>query len=250
MSIQGKVALVTGGARGMGRAIVLRFAREGAKVAFCDIRPEEGSKVADEVRKAGGECVFIKTDITQRGEVEKMVKTVEEKYGKIDILVNNADWSSSEAFLDSEEEKWERIIAINFLGPLRVTKAVLKGMVARSSGSIVNFASDGGRAGVGRQVVYSACKGGVLAMTKSLAREFMRYNIRVNCVSPGPTDTPLVAEEMAGDPKASQKLASLIPMRRLGRPEEQAAAALFLASDEASYITGQTLSVSGGMIMP
>ena len=189
MSIQGKVALVTGGARGIGQAIIFRFAQEGAKVAFCDILAEESNKVVTEVKKAGGECFFVKADITRRDEVNEMVMAVEEKYGTVDILVNNAGWWTHELFIDSDEETWEKTVAINFLGPLRVTKATLKGMV-HHGGSIVNISSDGGRAGVGGEAVYSGCKGGIIAMTKSLARELVRYNIRVNCISPGPTVTP------------------------------------------------------------
>jgi len=249
LNIQGKVALVTGGSRGIGQAIVSRFAQEGAKVAFCDILAEESKKVVAEVKKAGGECFFVKADITRRDEVNGMVTAVEEKYGTVDILVNNAGWWTHELFMDSNEETWEKQIAVNFWGPLRVTKATLKGMI-RHGGSIINISSDGGRAGVGGEAVYSACKGGIIAFTKSLARELVRYNIRVNCVSPGPTVTPGAEELSKAQSEQREKLLKLIPMRRRARPEEIAAAVLFLASDEASFITGQVLSVSGGMIMP
>jgi 2-hydroxycyclohexanecarboxyl-CoA dehydrogenase len=249
LSIQGKVALVTGAARGIGRAVVFRFAQEGARVAFCDILAEESSKVVAEVKKAGGECFFVKADITQGDEVNEMVMAVEERYGTVDILVNNAGWWKHQLFIDSDEETLEKTVAVNFWGPLRVTKAALKGMLHRG-GSIVNIASDGGRAGVGGEAVYSACKGGIIAMTKSLARELVRYNIRVNCVSPGPTVTPGAEDLSKANYEQRERLLKLIPMRRRARPEEIAAAVLFLASDEASFITGQVLSVSGGMIMP
>lgn len=249
MKIQGKVALVTGGARGMGRAIALRFIQEGAKVAFCDILSEEANKVVAEARKAGGDCIFIKADITQRDQVVKMAGIVEEKYGRIDILVNNAGWSKEQLFIDSDESDWEKVIALNFWGHLRVTRAVLDGMIARSSGSIVNISSDAGRGGHAMGVVYSGCKGGIIAITKSLAQELVNFNIRVNCVSPGLIATPLTLEGEKLNPEIVRKIKDSIPMKRMGLSEEIAAAVLFLASDEASFITGQTLSVNGGKQM-
>jgi len=249
MKIQGKVALVTGGARGMGRAIVLRFIQEGARVAFCDILSEEANKVVAAARKAGGDCIFVKADITRIKQVVNMVGIVEDKFDRIDILVNNAGWSKEQLFVDTDESDWEQVIALNFLGHLRVTRAVLDGMIARASGSIVNIASDAGRGGHAFGVVYSGCKGGIIAVTKSLAQELVQYNIRVNCISPGLIATPLTMEGEKLNPEIVQKIKDNIPMKRMGLPEEIAAAVLFLASDEASFITGQTLSVNGGKQM-
>jgi 2-hydroxycyclohexanecarboxyl-CoA dehydrogenase len=249
MKIEDSIALVTGGARGLGRAIILRFIQEGAKVAFCDIRSKEGNKVVAEARKCGGDCIFIKTDITKRDQVVTMAKMVEEKYGRIDILVNNAGWSREQLFVDTNESDWEKVIALNFWGHLRVTRAVLDGMIARSSGSIVNISSDAGRGGHAMGVVYSGCKGGIISITKSLAQELVQYNIRVNCVSPGLVSTPLTMEGLKLNPEIVKKIEENIPMKRMGGAEEIAAAVLFLASDEASFITGQTLSVNGGKQM-
>jgi 2-hydroxycyclohexanecarboxyl-CoA dehydrogenase len=250
MGLNGKVALVTGGARGIGRAIVLRLAREGAKVAICDVLPDEAIKVVDEVKKAGGECIFIEADVTHKDEIDALVKAIEDKYGTIDILVNNAGGPGEHRlFADTDEESWGKVIDLNFWGPLKVTKAVLRIMISHSSGNIVNIGSESGRIGAGYEVVYSACKGGIIAFTKSLARELARHSIRVNCVCPGPTETPLVVMISKENPEFQTKLEKSIPMRRRGRPEEIAAAVLFLVSDEANYITGQVLSVSGGITM-
>ncbi|MFC1885684.1 SDR family NAD(P)-dependent oxidoreductase [Thermodesulfobacteriota bacterium] len=247
--IQGKTALVTGGARGIGEAIALRFAEEGCKVVICDILSEEANAVIDRIKKAGGDGIYVKADITKRNEVEDMVKSVEKTYGVIDIIVNNAGLVVYGPFLDMDEEIWEKMIATDLVGPLRVIQVALKNMIAKGSGNIVNIGSDAARIGNGNGVVYSACKGGVIALTKSLARELIRYNIRVNCVCPGPTETPATMEPRKDDPEISKKMARLIPMRRYGLPEEIAAAVLFLASDESRYMTGQTLSISGGITM-
>ncbi len=249
MTVQGKIALVTGGSRGIGRAIVLRLAQQGATVAFCDILTKEARDVVGEVEKLGSGCTFIKADITSIQDIKRMVRKVEEKYNGIDILVNNAGWSKAEAFEAADEIEWRSMIDINLWGPLVVTKAVVGGMIQRRSGNIVNVGSDSARIGFASQVVYSACKGAIISATKSLARELARYNIRVNCVSPGTIITPLIEEEKSRDPNYADKFVRPNPMRRLGKPEEVAAAVLFLASSESSYITGGTISVSGGATM-
>ncbi len=249
MSIQGKVALITGGSAGIGQAAVQRFVQEGAKVAFCASHSEPGSAMANAIRQTGGECLFIQADITSREQVDAMVKKAEDHYGKIDILINNVGGGKSMAFAESREEDWRPLVDLNLYGPLRVTRAVLPGMIAHASGSIINLSSDAGRAGDGSQAIYAATKGGIIGLTKALARELVRYKIRVNCVSPGPTNTERIARRNELEPARAASMARLIPMRRLGAPEEVAAAIVFLASDEASYITGQVLSVNGGMIM-
>jgi len=246
---QDKAAIITGGAQGIGEAITRRLAGEGAAVAILDIQQELAQAVADDISAQGGRAIAVTVGISDSQEVKRAVKEVEDKLGKVDVLVNNAGWDKVTRFTDLPEELWDRIIAINLRGPITVIRAALDGMIARNYGRIVNIASDAGRVGSSGESVYSACKGGIIAFTKTLARELLRYNILVNCVSPGPTDTPLLAEIGEENPKLHEALQRAIPMRRLGKPEEVAAAVAFLASDEASYITGQTLSVSGGLTM-
>ena len=246
---KGKVAIVTGGAQGIGEAIARRFANERATVAILDIQHEKAQVVADDIGSKGGSTIAVKMDITDSQDVKQAVKEVEDKLGKVDILVNNVGWDKLAPFIELTEELWDRLIAINLRGPITVTRAVLDGMVNRNYGKIVNIASDTGRVGSPSASVDSACKGGIIAFTKTLALELIRYNILVNCVSPGPTDTPLVAGLGKDNPEWKEALQRSIPMQRLGKPEEVAAAVAFLASDEASYITGQTLSVSGGRTM-
>jgi len=244
-----KVAIVTGGAQGIGEAIARQLAGEAASVAILDIQYEKAQAVADSLGSGGGSAVAVKMDITDSQSVKQAVKEVEDRFGRVDILVNNAGWDRAMPFIQLPEELWDRVIAINLRGPIAVTRAVLDGMISRNSGKIVNIASDAGRVGSSGESVYSACKGGIIAFTKTLARELIRYNILVNCVCPGPTDTPFIDGIREENPKLVEALKNAIPMRRLGKPEEIAVAVAFLASDEASYITGQTLSVSGGLTM-
>ena len=247
--LKDKVAIITGGAQGIGEAITRRLADEGADVAILDIQHEKAQAVADDIGTKGGNALAVKMDIADSQDVKQAVKEVEDRLGKVDILVNNAGWDKVAPFIELTEELWDRVIAINLRGPITVTRAVLDGMMSRNYGKIVNIASDAGRVGSSGESVYSACKGGIIAFTKTLARELLRYNILVNCVCPGPTDTPMMAELGKDNPKLMEALERAIPMRRLGKPEELAPAVAFLASDEASYITGQTLSVSGGLTM-
>ena len=244
-----KVAIVTGGAQGIGEAIARQLAGEAANVAILDIQHEKAQAVADGLGSKGGSAVAVKMDITDSQSVKRAVKEVEDRFGRVDILVNNAGWDRAMPFIQLPEELWDRIIAVNLRGPIAVTRAVLDGMISRNSGKIVNIASDAGRVGSSGESVYSACKGGIIAFTKTLAREIIRYNILVNCICPGPTDTPFIDGIREENPKLVEALKNAIPMRRLGKPEEIAVAVAFLASDEASYITGQTLSVSGGLTM-
>lgn len=241
-----KVAIVTGAGRGIGRGIVEKLAAEGAKVVVSDI--DEGS--ARETAEAiGGESVGLKADVTSKESVESMVGEVVDRFGRVDVLVNNAGWDKVEPFLKSNESDWDRVIAINLYGTLHCCKAVLPVMVEQEYGKVVNIGSDAGRVGSSGEAVYSAAKGGIIAFTKTLAREVARYKINVNCICPGPSDTPLFAEIGEENPKLKEALQKAIPFRRLALPQDLANAVAFLASDEAGYITGQTLSVSGGLTM-
>ena len=244
-----KVAIITGGAQGIGEAIVRKLASGGAAIAILDIQHEKARLVADDIKSEGGSATAVGMDITDSQNVRHAVEEVERRFGKVDILVNNVGWDKAAPFIELTEEMWDRVIAINLRGPITVTRAVLDGMISRNYGKIVNIASDAGRVGSSGESVYSACKGGIIAFTKTLARELVRYNILVNCVCPGPTDTPFIDGMREENPKLVEALQRAIPMRRLGNPEEVAAAVAFLASDEANYITGQTLSVSGGLTM-
>ena len=249
MKFDGKVAIVTGAARGIGKAIAEGLAKEGATVVVADLLEDLAKETAQEIKSRGGQAIPVKMDITNSKEVKAVVEQLLKQCGKIDVLVNNAGWDKIEPFVQSTEDTWDKVIAINLKGPVIVTRAVLDDMIKRNSGRIVSIASDAGRVGSSGEAVYSACKGGIIAFSKTLAREMVRYNIAVNCVAPGPTMTPLVEHNMRENPKLVEALKGAIPMKRLAKPEEIAAAAIFLASDDASYITGQVLSVSGGLTM-
>ncbi|HDH44180.1 MAG TPA: glucose 1-dehydrogenase [Thermococcus sp.] len=250
MNFKRKVAIVTGGGSGIGRATVLKLAELGAQVAIVDINEESANAVAEEVRKRRGEAIAIKTDISNYEEVKEMAKKVYEHFGKIDVLINNAAWDKIQLFMDSDPALWYKLIDINLKGPIHVTRAVLEYMIKQGTGgSIVNVISDAAKVGSTGEAVYSATKGGILAFTKSIAREMARYNIRVNGTCPGPTQTPLFEEVANTMPKVVNAIKKSIPLRRIAAPEEQANAIVWLASDEASYITGQALSVNGGLNM-
>lgn len=242
----GQVALVTGAAGGIGQAVVLRLVKDGFRVAAMDIN----EKGLEEVAKNGGGAVKPwPCDQTVEADVRAAVAAIEREMGPIEALVNTIGWVGTTRFAEENSDYWRKIIAINFESILYVTHPVLKGMIERNRGKMVHIASDAGRVGTSGEVVYSAMKGGIIAFTKSVARENARYNINVNCVSPGPTETPLLRQEMEEDPDLIKRMVRLIPFRRVAQPEDQAAAVSFLLSKDADYITGQTISVSGGLVM-
>jgi 2-hydroxycyclohexanecarboxyl-CoA dehydrogenase len=248
--VTGRVALVTGGARGIGAAVVAALAEAGAAVVVGDVDETGAIDTAARTAKEHGTHVLgIGMDIADRASVDAAIATTEAEVGPLSILVNNAGIDVIKPFIDSTPDEWERIIAVNLMGTFHCCQSALAVMQPRGGGAIVNFASDAGRVGSSREAVYSATKGGVIAFTKTLAREVARYGIRVNCVSPGPTDTALLDQVAEASPNLRDALARSIPMRRVGEPTDLAPAVVFLAGDGARYITGQTLSVSGGLTM-
>ena len=244
--LEGKIAIVTGAARGLGRGIAERLAAEGAVVVVTDVNGEGAQQTATEL---GGSAVGVGCDVSDYDSVEAMVADVRDRYGRIDVLVNNAGWDRAAPFLELDRDLWPRIIGINLVGVLNTSKAVLPITAEQGSGSVVNISSDAGRVGSSGEAVYSAAKGGVIAFTKSMAREMARKQVRVNVVCPGPSDTQLFAEFAGDNDKLREALTKAIPLRRLGQPEDVAGAVAYFASDDSTYVTGQTVSVSGGLTM-
>lgn len=261
LGLKGKSVIVTGGGSNIGRAIVLAFAREGARIAIAEIDEVQAHKVAQEVARmgTGATALVVKTDVTDYAQVERMVERVLQEHGAIDVLVNNVGWTIDRLFLEKPREEWEKEVKINLWGVINCCRAVLPHMVQRQKGAIVSISSDAGRMGEYREAVYGACKAGVIALMKALAREVGRYNIRLNAVCPGLT-VPRSDEEIGETSMWKQQRAIFTDevmerakrnyvLRRLGTAQEVANAVVFLASDAASFITGQTLSVSGGYTM-
>ena len=249
---EGKTVIVTGGGGGIGGASCRRFAREGAQVAVLDLNPEAAEQVAAYIRADGGQATAFRCDITDRASVDAAVQAVQAQLGPIDVLVNNAGWDVFKPFTKTEPAQWDKLIAINLTGALHMHHAVLPGMAARKAGRIVNIASDAARVGSSGEAVYAACKGGLVAFSKTIAREHARHGITVNVVCPGPTDTALFADykEGAGNPeKLMEAFTRSIPLGRIGQPDDLPGAILFFASDDAAFVTGQVLSVSGGLTM-
>ena len=252
MRFEGKTVIVTGGGGGIGGATCRRFAKEGARVAVFDIDLEAAAKVADAIGAAGGQASTFACDITERASVDAAVAAAEAQLGPVAVLVNNAGWDVFRAFTKTEPAQWDKLIAINLTGALHMHHAVLPGMVARRAGRIVNIASDAARVGSSGEAVYAACKGGLVAFSKTLAREHARHGITVNVVCPGPTETALFEDykQGAGNPEnLVEAFTRAIPLGRIGQPDDLPGAILFFASDDAAYVTGQVLSVSGGLTM-
>ncbi len=250
MTLAEKVAVVTGAASGIGRAIAFGLARAGAAVAVVDVNLGGAEETVRAIETEGGRARAWQADVARRSEVDAVVAGILAAWGAVHILVNNAGWDRPMPFVETTEEFWDKVLAVNLKGPIICTRAVLPPMIAQGYGKIVSVASDAGRVGSTGEAVYSAAKGGVIAFTKAVAREVARHRINVNCVCPGPSDTPLFRTEfVAVNPKLSASLARVIPWGRLGQPDDVAPAVVFLASDEAGYVTGQTLSVSGGLTM-
>ena len=246
MSEPKQLAVVTGAASGIGRATASALAAQGARLIVADINVEAGERAAAELRAAGHEAEFLAVDLTDAASIAAFADAVQRKHGAVDVLVNAAGWGRTAPFWEGTPEFWQQVVALNFVGPMTLTKALLPAMMERARGKIVNVASDAGRVGSLGETVYSGAKGGLIAFTKALARETARYRINVNCVCPGPTDTPLMA---AVPDKVKDALIKAIPLRRLAQPQEVADAIAFFAGAHSDYVTGQVLSVSGGLTM-
>ena len=249
MRLAEKTAIVTGAARGIGAAIATRLADEGARVVVADLDAPAAEKLAAELATPDRPAIGLGVDVSDLDSVNRLLAAATDQLGPIDILVNNAGIDKIEQFLDSEPATWDRLIAVNLRGTVGMCHVVGAQMSERGYGRIVNIASDAGRVGSSGEVVYSGTKGGVIAFSKALARELARKGVTVNVVCPGPTDTALLDQVAAASQKLYDGLARAIPLRRIATPQDIAPAVAFFASDDAAYVTGQTLSVSGGLTM-
>jgi len=246
MDMQGRAVIVTGGASGIGKAVAFLLAREGARILIGDIDEAGGAAAAAAGAAEGFAIDYVRLDLADKPSIDDFVAAVDQRVGRVDGLVNGAGWDQIQPFLENPPEMWDRVIAVNLMGAVRLTRGVLPPMVAAATGKIVNISSDAGRVGSMGETVYAAAKGGLIAFTKSLARELARYRINVNCVCPGPTDTPLFQRQPE---RMKEALTRAIPFRRIAQPIEIAQAVMFFLSDRSDYITGQVLSVSGGLTM-
>ncbi|MDF1625343.1 MAG: SDR family NAD(P)-dependent oxidoreductase [Parvibaculaceae bacterium] len=245
-----KPVIVTGGASGIGKAIGLRLGQEGAKVAIFDMNEKGAEAAAAEIRQKGGEAWAYKVDITDYAVVARAVDAFEKAAGQVYGLVNNAGWDEAKPFIQTEPDFWKKVIDINLYGPLNLTHVVARRLAEQGAGRVVSISSDAGRVGSSGEAVYSAAKGGVIAFMKTMAREFARKGVTFNTICPGPTDTPLLASvDASGGGRLTEALAKAIPMRRLAQPDDYPGIVAFFLSDDASFITGQTISVSGGLSM-
>jgi 2-hydroxycyclohexanecarboxyl-CoA dehydrogenase len=247
-----RVALVTGGARGIGAAIARGLAQDGLSVVIADVLTKEAGEMAEAINRSGGTAVAIELDVTNSASVDVGVGKARERFGQIDVLVNNAGWDQLKLFVNTDEDFWEQILDVNFKGGLRMTRAILPEMIQRRWGRVVNISSDAGRVGSSLESVYAGAKAAVIAFTKTVAREAARSRVTANVVCPGPTDTPLLREVAAGRAGGDivlERMAKSVPMKRIAQPEDVAVAVRFFATEGAGYITGQTLSVSGGLTM-
>jgi 2-hydroxycyclohexanecarboxyl-CoA dehydrogenase len=244
MKLDDKIALVTGGASGIGRATVMEFARRGATVICADVDEKKGAEVQNDARQSNFAVEFARIDLGDPASIRHCAADVLARHSCVDILVNAAGWNDIQPFIENSPDYMDRVIAINLNGPLHLTQALLPPMIAAGKGKIVNISSDAGRVGSSGETTYAAAKGGVIAFTKSLAREVARYSINVNCICPGPTDTPMLQSRPE---KLKEAFLRAIPFRRFAKPQEIADAISFFASSHSDYITGQVMSVSGGL---
>lgn len=248
-----RVALVTGGAQGIGEGISRTLAAQGFRVAVADLNIEAAQQTVKEIAAAGGTALAVPVDVTDTASVRAAVDQITAELGPVEVAVNNAGWDDFMKFLDTDEDFWDKILEINFKGALRVNHTVVPGMIERGFGRVINIGSDAGRVGSSLEAVYSGAKGGIIAFTKTLAREVATKGVTVNTVCPGPTDTPALRKFADNSGQDADKVLSgmtrAVPMKRLALPSDVAAAVAFFASDETAYITGQTLSVSGGLTM-
>ena len=247
-----RVALVTGGAQGIGKGIATTLGEQGFRVAVADLNLGVAEETAKEISAAGGEAIAVQVDVTSRDSVQDAVAEIESALGPIEVVVNNAGWDDFMPFVKTNEEFWDRILDINFKGALRVIHAVVPGMIERGFGRVINIGSDAGRVGSSLEAVYSGSKGGIIAFTKTLAREVAVKGVTANTVCPGPTDTPALRKFAEGSGDAEKVIGGMtraVPMKRLGTPSDVGPAVAFFASDGAGFVTGQTLSVSGGLTM-
>jgi 2-hydroxycyclohexanecarboxyl-CoA dehydrogenase len=248
MGLEGKTAVITGGAAGIGKAIGARLAADGAAIAILDVAAEQAQATAEELSATGAKAMALQCDITNYAETKEAVAAIKLALGSIDILVNNAGIDQQQLFVETDEALWDRMIAVNYKGFLVATHAVIPYMMEQKSGTIVNLGSDAGRIGNAREVVYSGTKAAVMGSTKALAQELARFGIRVNAVSPGPIkQTALLGGLFEGE--IGDKIAKLVPLRRLGTPEEVADVVAFFCSEDSRYLTGQILSIDGGLTM-
>lgn len=247
MRLEQKVALITGGGSGIGQAIAERFAREGARVVVADLVTDRAERVTADIRDAGGEALAVTADVTDAAAVARMVEAAEAAFGQIDILVNNAGGARGDDIREIDEATWDWNIDLVLKGPFLCSKAVVPGMIERRSGSIVMISSVNGLTGLGEEA-YGAGKAGLINLAQNMAVKYGRYGVRVNSICPGTVRTPIWQPRIDEDPQIFDRLAAWYPMGRVGEPEDVANAALFLASDEASWITGVTLPVDGGLL--
>lgn len=250
--LSGRTVIVTGGGSGIGRGLALRLGAEGMKVGILDINAAGAASVVAEITTAGGSATSERCDITDYANVQSAIAAIEAKQGATEVLANNAGWDQPMPFIKTDSALWKKVIDLNFYGPVHVTHVVAQAMATRGGGRIIFIASDAGRVGSSGEAVYSGCKGGQIAFAKALARELSRKNVLINTLCPGPTNTPAMAATMGSGEDAKKIMDAMVravPLGRIGEPEDYAGLVAFLASDDAAFMTGQTISVSGGLTM-